>query len=211
MKSAKNPIISILLIFLLCACGSSEPLVSTSTSTPNPTDTSTPTVTSSPTLTRTATEIPYTQTSTPEPGVVAGSIYLVSEYDAPFQTRVELRMDESSTHFKSTESGSDGSFRFENVPIGFYEVWVLINELPEPVAGCSDNSAEERGWWLGVEMSKGKATMMIFKGTLETAIEWAEIMEAESPGLKPTAFYAVAGNLVVGSRGLNIDARITCH
>ena len=210
MKSAKFPIITILFIFLLCACGSSEPIMSTSTSTPNPTATSTPTVTSSPTTTQTATEIPFTPTVTVEPGVVAGSIHLVSDEVAPFQTRIELRMENSNTIYKSTESGSDGTFRFENVDSGTYDIWILISDLPEPIAGCSDNSIERPEWMIVVEMSRGKATMMMVKGTLETAIEWAEILESESPGLKPTGFYAVT-DIAVGSLGDNIVSRIMCH
>lgn len=209
---------SILLVafFLLAGC-SQEPLSkpttvpalpSTVTSTPFLTNAVTQTSLPTPTITHTPTKIPFTTTPTISPGTVTGIVSLNNGEAQPLTTSVELREPQTFILIRSLESDLSGAFTFGELLPGKYEVWILLNDRPIPIEGCSDVFPQNIKWKIGIKFGEGKA-VTIENTSLGRVILLIE--ELKSSDLIATGIYGVVEIDVVSSIGNYVDATFICR
>ena len=170
-----------------CAGAAASP---SSTATPSPTPTPSPTA--EPTPTPTPTQAPLIQ----------GTVSFTGARTDPFVTSVV--MVGTSGPSAPVQTNADGTYSIAGAAAGDYEVWILLSDIPDKIAGCTD-VVVPKGW--GVSLFMGTLRLTVTNATtLQQGID-----NFHKHGLTPSALYAASPKVTLATgTTLTLDVVLTC-
>lgn len=192
---------------LLSACGGT--VAAKATATIPATAKATPSRTSTIAPSATAIILP-SDTPVPGPVSVSGMIRLSTNgEESVFVTLVELRRGTSFDLIARQNTQADGTYTFEDLPTGTFELWVQITTRIEMPPGCADIAPPNDSWKIGIKFDEDKA-LTAEHAYLSKALSLAETLR--SSDLVARGFYLVSEPIkLVSGANVIIDATMFCQ